>query len=74
MTPETIEDKLYLQTSIMQMMYLSDKYCVDQLLTDVLTWIRNNAHKAFGDDPFVDSFYQIEYYLRERCQEPMNTD
>lgn len=72
MIPKTPEEKEDLQKSMIDMLYLSDKYCVDALLTDVIEWIRTKCRNLCGDVPFGDACYQTEYYCRERCQEPIH--
>lgn len=69
--PETPEAKSELIKDMLAMLFLSDEYAVDELVTDILEYMKNCIQIA-GEASFVEAYFRMEYYARERCKDPTN--
>lgn len=71
--PKEKEKDVYVQKMV-DMFFLSDKFAVDMLFDQLLTWFRFKCRKACGDHNFADTWYQMEHFVNHQCQEKLFRD
>jgi len=71
--PKEKEKDVYV-AKMVDMFFLSDKFAVDKLFDQLLTWFRYKCRKVCGDHNFADTWYQMEHFVNHQCQEKLFRD
>ncbi|CAD7941740.1 unnamed protein product [Amoebophrya sp. A120] len=71
MEPQGAEAKKTLMENMLAMLFCAAKFAMDDLFYVLIKWFPLKCQVVCGDDNFTESFYKIEYYLRNAVQEPL---
>ncbi|CAD7929706.1 unnamed protein product [Amoebophrya sp. A25] len=71
MEPHGAEAKKQLMENMIAMLFCAAKFALDDLFYVLMKWFPLKCRQVCGDDNFTESFYKIEYYLRNQVQEPL---
>mmetsp|Transcript_9869 Transcript_9869/g.24393 ORF Transcript_9869/g.24393 Transcript_9869/m.24393 type:complete len:647 (+) Transcript_9869:534-2474(+) len=71
MKPDTEEAKGRLLSQMVDMLFLANRFAVDQLFARLMRWFPTHCRAVCGDRAFCDAYYKIQYYYQFSVEEPL---
>ncbi|CAD7958496.1 unnamed protein product [Amoebophrya sp. A120] len=71
MKPDTEEAKKKLLNQMVDMLFLANRFAVDQLFARLMRWFPAHCRAVCGDAAFCDAYYKIQYYWQYSVEEPL---